>query len=448
MKRLLLFIAVSIFMASAVNAQEEVILLSHKTLVKKAASSDEQILDAKKSAKSSTWSKRGKLYQDVFNQGLEQLTLGMGSTSMKIFYGDPISTTEVDSNNVIVFNYETINYYVEDDKLRGWTRNNPITEKPLEEALKAYQKAVKLTDEEKQLKLQEKLEKNLIDLKDQFKSLGQCNYFFEEYEDALNNFSAILEINQLPIFEGVVDTMMINFSGIVAREVGRTNKDNDMTRKAISYYKQLTELEYGGINTFIQMTRDYYSIGDTLAAIENLKRGLVQYPDSSMLVTLAAQAYYLMHENEAGIEFTNERIEATPMCGEAYYWKALLITNHDNLSQDTIDMSLDLYAKGVEVDPTNAPIWYQAGYVYYAVGANFFEQESYEADPDFRQELIDKGNDNYEKAVFRLEKTYDLTEDDLSIRTETLDLLKRVYYKLYGNEDERYLSTMERIKNL
>lgn len=448
MKRLLLFIAVSVFMASVTSAQSsEVILLNHKTLAKKAASSDEQILNEKKSAKSSTWQKRGKLYQDVFNQGLEQLTLGMGASSFKIFYGNPISTTKPDSNNVVIHKYEFINYHTENDVFRAWTRNNPISENPLDVALESYQKAIELEDAAKQMKLQEKIKDNLVDLKAQYQSLGQSKYFLGDYEGALESFASILEVNDFPIFEGVIDTMMINFSGIVAREIGRINNDEAMYRKALDYYRQLTELEYGGINTYIQMTRDYYMIGDTLGSIENLKRGLVQYPDSSMLVTLIAQAYYLTGENEAGIAFTDERIESRPNCAEAYYWKALLLTNHDDLSQDTIDMSLELYEKAIEVDPTNAPIWYQSGYVYYAVGANYFEQEGLEDDADFREELIKKGTENYEKAVIKLEKTYELTADDPILRGDSLDLLKRIYYKLYGSDDERYQNTMERLKN-
>jgi tetratricopeptide (TPR) repeat protein len=449
MKRLLLLITVSIFIASSVGAQdsEEIILLSKKTLTKKTASSDEQILNVKKNVKASTWTKRAKLYQDVYNQGLEQLQLGTGTTTLKVFYSEPLSQTELDSNDVEIYKYETINYHFENGLLRAWKRNDPIVENPLDVAMESYQKAVELTEPEKQMKLQEKLKPGMDELKSQFQNSGQSKYFLGDYDGALASFESILDMNKLPIYEGVVDTMMINFTGIVAREVGRLNKDEAMYRKAIDAYRLLTELEYGGINMYIQMTRDYYAIGDTLGAIDNLKRGLDQYPDSTMLVTLTAQAYYLMHDNEGGVEFTNSRIEATPHVAESYYWKGLLLTNHDDLSQDTIDMALVLYEKAVEVDPTNSPIWYQAGYVYYAVGANYFELEGYEDDGDLREELIVKGNDNYEKAVIKLEKAIEISEDDATIRSESLDLLKRIYYKLYGSEDDRYIKTMDRINN-
>ncbi len=451
MKRLLLFIAVFLFVFSSVDAQDaasQVILLNYKTLAKKASSSDEQIIDEKKGAKSSTWVKRGKIYQDVFNQGLEQIQLGSGATSLKIFYGDPLSEPEIDSNNIETYKYETINYLFEDAKLRGWSRNNPINEDPLNVALVSFQKSVELTEADKQMKLQEKLLPDLDELKDQFQKSGQSNYFHGDYALALKDFESILEVNKFPIYEGIVDTMMINFSGIVARELGRVSEDEAMYRHAISYYKKLTELNYGGTDMYIQMTRDYYSIGDTLGAIDNLRRGIIQYPDSSILVTLAAQAYYLLGNNEGGMEFVDWKIKETPDCATAFYWKGLLLTNQDNLSEDTIAMALDLYEQSIAIDPTQATVWYQAGYVYYAVGANYFELEGYEDDPEYRAELTEKGTSNYEKAASKLERTYEIADDDYTLKTEALDFLKRIYYKLYGNEDSRYLDVMKRIKSL
>lgn len=450
MKRLLLLISVTLIIGMNAVAQEstsDVILLNYKTLAKKAAASDAQILDEKKNTKAKTWIKRGNLLQDVYNQGLEQIVLGSVPNTVKIFYGEPLSS-KVDSSNVEILEYETINYHFENGILRAWTRNNPINVNPLDGAMKSYFKAIELTDAEKQEKAFAKMKDDLDLLKEQFQSAGQSKYFIGEYEGALKDFESILEINKLAIYEGVVDTLMINFSGIVSREIGRINKDNEAYKKCISYYEKLTEMGHGGTNTYIQMTRDYYAMGDTLGAIENLKKGLKQYPDSSILVTVAAQAFYLMHDNDGGIAFVDQRIEEKPDCAEAYYWKGLLLTNHKDLSTDTIDMALELYEKSIEVNPSNSAVWYQAGYVYYAVGANFYEQEGYEDDPDFRAELIEKGKDNYLKAAEKLEKTYEIARDDITLKSESLDLLKRIYYKLYGSEDSRYKEVMEKMNNL
>lgn len=456
MKRLIYFAVLTVFMSGSVAAQDASvpIMLNHSTLKKKAEKSDEQIAHEKKGLKEKTWIKRGELFQDIDNQGLEQLQIGIDKNTLKIFYKEPISVEQKEDNTEIL-KYETINYILEDGRLRGWTRNDPIHETPLHEALRSYKKAIELEDADKEMKLQEKIKDNLDELKLQFQRSGQNKYYLQEYQDALLAFESILEINEIPVYEGVIDTLMINYCGIVAREIGarqmRQGNEEEaerMYRKTIDYYDRLAELGFGGSSNYIQMTRDYYAIGDTIGAIENLKEGLEQYSDSSILVTLAAQAYYLMDKNEEGLEFIAERLEQKPECPAAYYWKGLLITNEDDVEEETINQALALYDTSLMYDPTNANVWYQSGYVNYAVGANYFEQESYEENPDFRKELNEKGVDYYERAIEKLEKTYDIAEDDMTLRKESLDLLKRIYYKLYGDEDEHYIRTNERLKNL
>ena len=337
----------------------------------------------------------------------------------------------------------------------GWTRIDPIHENPLAEALRSYKKAIELTDEGKKMKTQERIEDNLVELKLQFQREGQNQYYHKNYLVSLKAFESIHEVNEIPIFDGVIDTLMINYCGIVAREIGfryaeegKEQKAEEMYRKAIDYYDQLSDLGFGGASNYIQMTRDYYAIGDTLGAIDNLKKGLEQYPDSSLLVTVTAQAYYLMKDNEGGLEFLADRLEKRPKCPAAYYWKGLLITNVKDVEEELIEEALALYDTSLMYDPSNASVWYQSGYVHYAVGASYYEQESYEEDAEVRKALSEKGKAYYRDAAEKLEKTYELSEDDPVVRREALDLLKRIYYKLYGGDDEHYLRTNERLKEL
>jgi tetratricopeptide (TPR) repeat protein len=457
MKRLILLTAAVALMLGNVQAQDPSaapLMLNKKTLEKKAAKSDEAIQDEKKQLKAATWSARGRLFQDIDNQGLEQAYLAMDDAALKLMYQEPLSVEEKE-DNVRILKYETIHYVFENNRLRGWTRVDPIHESPLDEALRSYLKAIDLTEEGKRAKLEEKIKKDLDELKTQFRREGQNKYYLQDLPAALNDFEQILEVNKIAIYNGLIDTTMINFSGIVAREIGRQNMDNGnkevaeaMYKKTIDYYTQLAEIGFGGSSGYVQMTRDFYAMGDTLGAIENLKKGLKQYPDSTLLVTVAAQAFYLMGDNEGGLEFVAERLAEQPKCPAAYYWKGLLITNKDDVEEEVIKESLALYDTSLMYDPTNGNVWYQSGYVNYAVGANYFEQESYEEDDEFRAELKEKGTGYYETAVEKLEKTYEISSADPTLRKESLDLLKRIYYKLYGSEDSRYISVNERLNNL
>jgi tetratricopeptide (TPR) repeat protein len=457
MKRLMIIAVTAALIFGNSNAQDmgaaAPILLNYNTLEKKVERCDGHINHERKGAKERTWIKRGNLFQDVDNFGLEQLQLGIDKTTMKIFYGEPESTEKEDDTEIL--KYEHMKYYFENGKLSGWKRIDPIHESPLDEALRSYKKAVELTDEGKKMKTQEKIRTDLEELKNQFLRAGQNDYYHKDYLSALDDFESILRVNDFPVFEGVIDTLMINYSGIVAREIaarymneGETDKGVEMYKRTLDYYDQLSDLGYGGSSNYVQMTRDYYAIGDTVGAIENLKKGLEQYPDSSLLVTFAAQAYYLMKENEEGLEFLNNRLEKKPECATAYYWKGLLITNEDDLEEEVIQQALDYYDTSLMYDPGNGNVLYQSGYVNYAVGANYYEQESYEEDPDVRKVLSEKGKEYYMAAVDKLEKTYEISEGDYTLRKESLDLLKRIYYKLYGSEDEHYIRTNERLKSL
>jgi tetratricopeptide (TPR) repeat protein len=429
------------------------ILLNKATLTKKAAKSDEAIADEKKNIKAKTWITRAKLFQDVDNMGLEQASLGMDKTTLRLFYNEPTSTTTEENKEILT--YESIKYIFEDGRLRGWTRVDPISENPLDESFRSFKKAIDLTEAEDQLKLEEKLKKDIDELKEQYLRQGLNKYYLQDYLGALTSFESILAINELAIFDGFVDTTMINYAGITARDIGALslkegNKEQatQMYKKSIGYYTRLADFGFGGSTAYRQMTGDYYMIGDTLGAIENLKKGIEQYPDSSVLVSLAAQAYYQLKDNENGMAFIEKRIADKPDCAVSYYWKGLFVTNKEDVEEETIQQALALYDSSLMIDPSDGNVWYQSGYVNYAVGANYFEQEGYEEDPDFRKELGAKGHEYYEAAIEKLEKTYEVADGNYLLTKESLDLLKRIYYKLYGGEDERYLSVQKRMNEL
>lgn len=457
MKRIILFLTAAVVLSSTVNAQNLTttpVLLKHKTLEKKVEKSNKNIEHERKGVKPKTWVKRGELFLDVDNLGLEQLALGMSTKTVQIFYSKP-ETVETEGNKEIWI-FDHWKYTFEDDILLSYEKIDPIHENPLDESYRSFLKSIELTDDEDKMEAQEDIKEDLERLKTQYLRDGQNEYYKGNLEDALVSFESIIDIDKMPVFKGEIDTLMINYSGIVAREIGRQameegneEKGKKMYKKAISYYDQLADIGFGGSSAYSQMTRDFYEIGDTLGAIEILKKGIDQYPDSSILVTYAAQAYYLLGENEKGLEFVNQRIEDKPDCGAAYYWKGLLMTNYENVEEEKIIESLELYDKSLEYAPEEASVWYQSGYVNYAMGASYFEQESYEEDADLRKELRDKGRDYYETAAEKLEKAYEVAnKEQVIIKSEALDLLKRVYYKLYGGDDERYQSVDERKNNL
>ena len=88
MKRMMLTtaIAVVIFVSGFAQTPEGAtpILLNHSTLEKKVEKSDDRIAHDRRGAKERTWRKRGELFQDVDNQGLENDSTRHGSNYYKV----------------------------------------------------------------------------------------------------------------------------------------------------------------------------------------------------------------------------------------------------------------------------------------------------------------------------------------------------------------------------
>ena len=248
--------------ASAVigmNAQDmgtTVVLLNPKAVEKKVEKSDAEIKDPKKGAKAATWLKRGDLYQDVFNIGLEQTQEGMDPQMLTLFYKEPISIENETLENGTVretYIYDHMKYVFENGAMQSWERVNPMREDPLDVAIEAYSKTRELDDDGK---LDDKVKEGLISVKALLKRKGVNDYYSERYDGALESFEKVLLINELDLFAGEFDTVMVQYSGIISREIASKTDDKELYKKTIKYYKQLAAAGFGGPNTCLLYTSD------------------------------------------------------------------------------------------------------------------------------------------------------------------------------------------------
>ncbi len=438
MKKLFVTLLVALMAIPAIHAQE-VVLLNYNAVKKKADKSDLEIQDAKKSLKASTWLKRGEIYQNVFMLGLEQVQEGTPSTALVMFYKDPlnIETEEKDGSLTEKYIYEHMKYTFVDGALQDYERINPLNEDPLRVAMDAYFKALELDEAGK---LEEKVKAYLVDVKGQLKRDGVNSYYSEDFESALNSFENVLEVNNQPVFAGEFDTIMVQYSGIISREVAGKTDDMELYKKAIKYYEELARINFGGPNTYLQIKMDYFAIGDTLAGLEVLKEGFAKYPDSLNLIANVADAYIVLKQFDEGIEFMDKAIENNPNIAETYYWRGRLLINKEEI--EFIDMALESYQKAGELNPDIYYIWYDMGYIYYLQGADFYDRSNTEEHIPTREQLLVLGKEKYAEAIPALEKAFVLNEENASVKFETLDILQRIYYK------EGMMDDYERVKEI
>jgi len=424
------------------NAQEgaTVVLLNPKAVQKKVEKSDAEIQDPKKNVKAATWLKRGDLYQDVFNIGLEQTQEGMDTQMLTLFYKQPISIeNETLENGTLreTYIYENMKYVYENGLLQTWERVNPMREDPLGVSIEAYQKTRELDEGGK---LDPKVKEGLISVKALLKRQGVNHYYSERYDGALASFEKVLKINDMDLFAGEVDTTMVQYSGIISREIASKTDNKELYKNAIKYYKQLAAADFGGPNTYLQMKMDYMHIGDTLGALEILKEAYVKYPDTVDIIANVANTYIELKQWDEGLVFMESVIENNPNIAESYYWKGRVLINME--TTEGVDAAIESYKKAGELDPSIYYVWYDLGYIYYLQGADFFDRSNEETDEGMRARLIEAGNEKYQASIPILEKAYELNEDNRDVKYETLDLLQRIYYKQEMNDQ------YERVKEL
>jgi len=437
---ILVIIATAVIGLNAQDMGASVVLLNANTVKKKVEKNDAEIQDAKKSVKANTWLKRGELYQDLFNIGLEQTQEGMDTKMLTLFYKQPISIdneTMEDGSLHETYVYENMKYLFVNGVLQEWERVNPLHEDPLRVSIDAYKKVLEL---DAGGKLEPKVKEGLIEVKALLKRQGVNSYYSEDYKNALGSFEDVIEINQLDLFAGEIDTVMVQYSGIISREIAGKTKNNELYHKAIGYYKQLAEANFGGPNTYLQIKLDYMTIGDTISALEILKEAYAKYPDTVNIIANIADTYIQLKQIDEGITFMESVIEKNPTIPESFYWQGRMLINKEEV--ESIDKAIEAYNKAAELDPSIFYVWYDLGYIYYLQGADFFERSNDEQHDATRAKLIELGKEKYQTSIPILEKAYELNTENESVKFETLDLLQRIYYK------EEMTEQYERVKEL
>lgn len=431
--KLLLVIALVFSGLININAQE-IVLLNFKSLTKKFEKSEENILHEKKSIVSKTWFDRGKLLQDIYNIDLEYISEGSGLTEIKLYYKEPLSIVKDEEDpNTETVKYERIDYLIVNDKLSSWNRTKSVTDNPLDKALTSYCKALELDEKNK---LGEKIKTQLVDLKFNYKQSGINQYYKSNYDKALHAFEKVLEINKMDMFEGELDTIMIQYSGIIARE----QKDY---RKSADYYIQLTDMDFGGPNIFLNIKNDYIALEDSASAISIMEKALDKYPDTLNIVANLIDLYIRTKNIDQGLIKIEEAIATLPALGEFNYWKGRLLLNTED--EDRIDKALVAYEKAIELNKGLYYVYYDIGFIYFLQGQDIFNQAGLEKDVDYRKQINELATEKYNSAVPMMENALRFNTDNMDIKKETLDVLKRIYYKLYGGEDAKYLDVIEKL---
>ncbi|MFW5872786.1 MAG: tetratricopeptide repeat protein, partial [bacterium] len=338
--------------------------LDYNLLEKRMEKSNSNIQDEKKGSRSSTWYKRGLLFQDIADVDIEMLQIGMEPSYVQILIGSPKEKVQKE-DGVEVHKYERINLHYKGGVLNVWEKTKTLHEKPLHEAMSSFKKAIELDEKGK---MKSKLDDELERLKKQFYSVG-FNYFnMQQYDEAFNHFQKAVETIEMVAYEGnKVDTLLYFHTGLAANLA-------ENLEGAAKYYQKALDAGYLGEGTskgeiIFYLTDAYFSLNDTANAIETLKTGMKKMPDNKNIMLTLIDTYIKTDQSKQALEYIDIAKEKDPTNATLYFAEGALF---EELGEK--DKAINSYKKALEFDPDNANVNYNLGVMYYNQGVIIFNE--------------------------------------------------------------------------
>lgn len=303
-----------------------------------------------------------------------------------------------------------------------------LAKKPLDVAYDAYIKALELDAKGKMLKPVKAQMTNMIP---NYTNAAVELYNGGDYPGALAAFERVLEIEAMDMFKEnpVIDTAVIFNAGMTAQKA-------DKFDKAIKYYKQSIEYNYGGAKSYANLSNVLKSAGNEEEAVKYLHKGFELFPNDSWMLVELINYYMLGGEPQKADDYLNKAIELDPTNGSFYRAKGTL---YEKTSE--FDKADAMYQKALELDPNDFTSQYNLGLLKlnaaiarHKVANEIMDAKKYNAE-------IKLVYAEYETVIPYFEKVLEMKPDEKN----SMITLKELYFKL-RNENEAYLAKYNEVK--
>ncbi len=477
---LLTFVFIS-FITFAQNNDAEI-----KALKSKIAKSDAEITNPKKSAKVTTWTKRGGLFLEAYKvntkllaPGLDALTLsfiGKSESDPTPFYGEPLEKKIEGEYEVWV--YKRIKVFISEGFVSHWEETEISFPGALGKAYEAYTKAIEL-DVEKKYITKNSTVNEIKELRDNLMNESIEKFYAEDYSMALTDLEKCFELIKYKAEDDTVDVgAMAYFAGIFAYNAQKPDK-------AVEYFQLSIDNGYEIGTSYQYLAQVLYEKNDSTAALKKLEEGVEKYPQESKIIYSLIDYYTPRGEYEKAFEYIDKAISLTPdnsilyiVKGNSYakiyddfeqkYFK--LVKTADSLDKEAFknrnepakqkpileeksnvlnsqlppveqkmneyfDKTLEAYNNGIEYDNKKADYYYTVSYFYYQTVLNYQKYSSGITKlKDITTKLDEKANDYILKSKEYGEKALELNPQDIY----TMEILSKVYYRLqmYDESEE------------
>ena len=387
--------------------------LNYNALEKKMVKSDEEIKEPKKASNSKTWLKRGELFQDINDVNTEFIRLGMGLSEADLFLPTPEEVKTIEENGRVqeIHVFERLNLVFENDVLVDWEETQVMHPDPLTEALASYEKALELDEDGK---LDKKIKNNLDRLKIQLETKAIMGFNKKDFNSSINAFEGILRAGKTRVYEGVVDTVVVYNAALAARNAGNH-------QKAIEYFRQAIDLNYGGSDAYYLLKTEYITVNDSNAAIKTLEEGYAKYPDTTLLVIELVNFYLASGNAEEGLKYLElaQRQEATNP--SIYFAQGTL---YEKLGRN--EDAMEYYNRALEVDPEYFNAHFNIGALYYNRAVEMYEEANKIEEIEAYNKAKTEADEALKLAIPPMEKACEINPEERA----PLETLQTIYYRL------------------
>lgn len=239
----------------------------------------------------------------------------------------------------------------------------------------------------------------LINLTNQFYQLGAGNFQNSEWDEAIVNFKQAFEIAQ----------MDNNFDTVAAFNVGMSAVLGDKPEIAAEYMKKCIEVDMREPRVYMYYAKAEKQMGDTTAAFDILAKGREKFPNDNSLQLEEAQLYLETGTFDKLIVSLKEAIEADPTNTTLYL---VLGQSYENV--DDTENALEIYKKAVEIDPVYADAIFNIGAIYVNRASELYNEANnlpFEETKKY-EELKSIADENLHLALPYLEKSLELNPGD------------------------------------
>ncbi len=430
MKKIVL--ALCLLMSFPLLAQDKAKLQS------KVAKSDKEIADAKKGMQPKTWLNRAEIFTDIWAAPTKSIMTGMAHKDIKLILAkEKIKESLSEELEGTVYEIDVYDdkklYYSPEGLLAFWQVTEFAAENPLFQALEAYHRATELDTKGSSAK---KIKEGLEDLKNKFNTDALSAYTQRNYAEALRNFEGSLACSAHPLV-AQTDTLIIYYSGLVARAAG----DN---LKAADYFKQAVDMGYvQNGDMYALFAEVLIAAGDTAAAQTALGAGMEVYPTNQSIIVGMINLFLQKGEDPKKIlPYVHKAQTNDPDNSTLYYAEGLV---YEQLSDS--ENAAKAYTTAIEKDPGNFFANYGLGALYYNEAVKTSQLAADELNDKKYEALMKQFDVQLKQALPYLEKAYELNATERAV----LESLKTIYFRLREESPEmqqKYNEYNEKLQNM